>query len=70
MQTLLPDNARYILRKLSHARTTELKHHPASRQMLLLLVSYPLRLVLEPVDYGRHFKFVLRDVDPVKADIR
>jgi hypothetical protein len=38
--------------------------------MLLLLVSYPLRLVLEPVDYGRHFKLVLRDVDPVEADIR
>jgi hypothetical protein len=58
MQALLPDNACYILRKLPHARTTELEHDPSSRQMLLLLVSYPLRLVLEPVDNGRHFKLV------------
>jgi hypothetical protein len=52
IHALLPDNARYVLRKFPHARAAELQHHPASRQMLLLLVSYPLGLVLVPVDDG------------------
>lgn len=48
------DNTRYILRKLSHTRTAELKHHPSSRQMLFFRVSYPLGLVLVTVCDYRH----------------
>jgi hypothetical protein len=54
MRALLPDDARYILRKFPHARTPELEDYPSSRQMLLFLVSYPLGLVLVPVDHCRH----------------
>lgn len=54
VQPLL-DNARYILRKLSHARSSKLQHHPATRQVLLLgVVRYPLDLVPVTVGDGRH----------------
>lgn len=54
MRPLL-DNARYILRKLSNARSSKLKDNPASWQMLLLgVVRYPLDLALVTVGDGRH----------------
>lgn len=48
--SLLLDNAGYVLRKLAHTRATKLENHPTTGQMLFLRVSYPLRLVLVPVD--------------------
>lgn len=48
------DNARYVLRKLADARAAELEHHPASGQVLLFRVSYPLRLVGVSVCVCRH----------------
>jgi hypothetical protein len=60
VSALLPDNARYVLRELPHARAAKLEHHPAARQMLLFrVVSYPLRRVLVSVECGRHDGFSL-----------
>lgn len=49
------NNVRYVGRKLAHARSPKLEHHPSARQMLLLGVArYPLREVLVSICNNRH----------------
>lgn len=50
IQSLLPDDSRYVLREFANTCTAKLENNPSPRQMLLFLVRYPLRLVRVPVD--------------------